>query len=77
MYKMSSEAKDLTQIRNITGEKYAENKIHTLCVYKKITDGFYVTWVSMIDSRKLLYHHHFCYSETTKNKKLLQYKISC
>ena len=50
MYKMSSEAKDLTQIRNITGEKYAENKIHTLCVYKKITDGFYVTWVSMIDS---------------------------
>ena len=77
MYKMSSEAKDLTQIGNITAEKYSENKIHRLCVYKKFTDGFYFTWVNMIDSRKLLYHQNLCYSATTKNKKLLQYKTSC
>ena len=77
MYKMSSEAKDFTQIRNINAEKYSENKSHTLCVYKKFTDGFYVTWVSTIDSRKLQYHQHLCYSATTKNKKLLQYKRSC
>ena len=77
MYKMSSEAKDLIQIRNITGEKYAENKIHTLCVYKKITDGFYVPWVSMTDSQQLLYHQNLCYSATTNNKKLLPYKTSC
>ena len=50
MYKMTSEEKDLTQIRNITAEKYSENKIHTLCVYKKFTDGFYVILVSMIES---------------------------
>ena len=49
MYKMTNEEKDLTQIRNITAEKYSENKIHTLCVHKKFTDGFYVILVSMTE----------------------------
>ena len=33
---MSSEAKELTQIRKITAEKYSKNKIRTLCAYKEI-----------------------------------------
>ena len=49
MYKMGSEAKVLTQIRKITAEKYSENKIHILWLYKKFTDCFYIIWVSMID----------------------------
>ena len=77
MYTMSSEEKDLTQIGNITAETYSENKIHRLCVYKKFTPGFYVILVGMIDSWKLLCHQNLCYSATTKNKKLLQYKTSC
>ena len=32
---MSNEARKHTQTRKITAEKYSENKIHTLCVFKK------------------------------------------
>ena len=52
MYKMSNEAKELTQIRRITVEKYCKNKILTLSIYKRFTDEIYVIWASMSDLKK-------------------------
>ena len=66
MYKMTSEAKVPTQIRKITAEKYPENKIHILWLYKKFTDCFYVIWVSMIDLQKLLDLQNLSYSAIKK-----------
>ena len=66
MYKMGSEAKVLTQIRKITAEKYSENKIHILWLYKKFTDCFYIIWVSMIDWQKLLDLQNVSYSAIKK-----------
>ena len=68
MYKMTSEAKVPTQIRKITAEKYPENKIHILWLYKKFTDCFYVIWVSMIDLQKLLDLQNLSYSAIKKFK---------
>ena len=47
MYKMSSRAKELTQIRTITAEKYLENKIHIIFVHIKFTNEDYVLWVKL------------------------------
>ena len=66
MYKKSSEAKELTQIRKTTAEKYSENTIHILCVYKKLTDEFSVIWVSMIDLEKRLDLQSLCCLTTAK-----------
>ena len=44
---MSSRAKELTQIRTITAEKYLENKIHIIFVHIKFTNEDYVLWVKL------------------------------
>ena len=49
MYKMSSGAKRLTQIREITVGKYSESKIHTICVNKRGVNALYVIWRKMSD----------------------------
>ena len=49
MYKMSSGAKRLTQIREITVGKYSENKIHTICVNKRGVNDLYAIWQKMSD----------------------------
>ena len=61
MYKMSSKAEKLTQIRKITARKYSENKIHTICVYKNITGKDYVIWVKMIDLQENLDLRNLCH----------------
>ena len=61
MCKMSSGAEELTQIRKITDEKYSENKIHTLCVYRKFADEDYVIWVKMNDLQKILNLQNLCH----------------
>ena len=68
MYKMNGEVKELTQIRKIAADKNSENKTHTLSVYKKFTDGFYVIWASMIDLQKRLDLQNLCYSATKRLK---------
>ena len=49
MYKMSSGAKRLTQIREITVGKYSENKFHTICLNKRGANDLYVILVKMSD----------------------------
>ena len=44
MYKMSNEAKELTQIRKLLLKNIHKNKIDTLCIHKKFTDEVYVIW---------------------------------
>ena len=39
---MSSEARRLTEERKVTAETYAENKIHSIRLYRKFTDEDYV-----------------------------------
>ena len=54
--KMSSRAERLTKERKITAKKYSDNKIHTLCLYRKCADEDYVIWIKMIDLQKRLCH---------------------
>ena len=68
MYKMSNEAKELTQTRKISVEKYSKNKIHTSCIYKKITDEVYVICASMSDLQKGLDLQNLYHLATTKLK---------
>ena len=67
MCKMSIEARELTQITKITVEECSKNKIHTLCIYEKFTDGVYVIRVSMIDLQKSIDPLNLCHLATTKN----------
>lgn len=76
MYKISSEAKQLIQIKKITSEKYSKNKVHTLCLYKKITDEVYVICVSMTDLQKSLDLQISCHLAKKKDGTLPQYKKS-
>ena len=66
MYKISSEEKQLIQIKKITSEKYSKNKVHTLCIYKKITDEVYIICVSMTDLQKSLDLQNSCHLATQK-----------
>ena len=61
MYKMSSGPEELTQIRKLAVEKYSENKIHTLCVYKKSTGKDYVIWMKMYDLQENLDLQNICH----------------
>ena len=65
---MSIEARELTQITKITVEECSKNKIHTLCIYEKFTDGVYVIWVSMIDLQKSIDPQNLCHLATKKIK---------
>ena len=42
MYKMSSGEETLIEERKITAKKYSDDKIHTICVYRKFTGEYYV-----------------------------------
>ena len=68
IYRMSSKAEELTQIRKITAEKYSKNKIHTLCVYKKFTGKNYVIWVKMSDLQENLDLRNLCHLASKKIK---------
>ena len=68
MYKMSNEAKELTQIRRITVEKYCKNKILTLSIYKRFTDEVYVIWASMSDLKKSWDLQNSCHLAKKKKK---------
>ena len=56
MYKTSSGAKELTQI-----------KIHTKLVYRKFTDEVYIICVRIIDLQRSLDLQNLCHLATTKN----------
>ena len=56
MYKISSGTERLIEERKITAKKYSDNKIHTLCLYRKCADEDYVIWIKMIDLQKRLCH---------------------
>ena len=68
MYKMSSGPEELTQIRKLAVEKYSENKIHTLCVYKKSTGEDYAIWVKMYDLQENLDLQNLCHLASKKLK---------
>ena len=72
MYKMSNEAKELTQIRRITVEKYCKNKIYTLCIYKRFTDEVYVIWASISDLKKSRDLQNSCHLAKNKKKKTIK-----
>ena len=65
---MSSGPEELTQIRKLAVEKYSENKIHTLCVYKKSTGKDYVIWVKMYDLQENLDLQNLCHLASKKLK---------
>ena len=68
MYKMGNKAERLTQERNITVEKYSENKTHAICINKRGANDLYVIWVKMSDLQKSLDHQNLCHSATKKDK---------
>ena len=53
MYKMSSGAEGLTQIRKITAEIYSENKIHTIRFHRRGANELYVIWVKINDLQEI------------------------
>ena len=65
---MSSKAEEITQIRKITAEKYSENKIHTLCVYRKFTGKDFVMSVKMSDLQENLDLQNLCHLASKKIK---------
>ena len=77
MYKIGSGTERLIEERKITAKKYSDNKIHTICVYRKFTDEDYVIWVKMIDIQNRLCHRNLCHAAMKKIKTFFQNKTCC
>ena len=61
LYKKSSEAGRVTRDGKVTLKTYFKNKIHTICVKKRVTNDFYVIWAKIIDLQKRLVHRNLCH----------------
>ena len=61
LYKKSSEAGRVTRDGKVTLKTYSKNKIHTICVKKRVTNDFYVIWAKIIDLQKRLVHRNLCH----------------
>ena len=61
LYKNSSEAGRVTRDGKVTLKTYSKNKIHTICVKKRVTNDFYVIWAKIIDLQKRLVHRNLCH----------------